>query len=148
MVAQLTYNADPGVGFAGMKSQNFNEPQQIESRIAETAVLYGLGVEAGTAPDQVVPLATTTAFTGVAVFAHTQESSTQYDAGKSLPIMTKGRIWLTAGGVVAVGAQCVMQTSGKVLATATGASDVKLVALTAAAGDLDLIEVEVLGTQL
>lgn len=148
MTAQLTYNADPGVGFAGMKSQNFNEPQQIESRIAETAVLYGIGVEAGTAVDEVVPLATTNLFVGISIFAHTQESSTQYDAGKSLPIMTKGRVWLTAGGVVAVGAQLVMGTNGKVTATATGASAVKLVALTAAAADLDLIEVEVLGTQL
>jgi len=148
MVAQLTYDADPVLGFSGMLSQNFNQPKMVESRIAETAVLYGAPVEAGTLPDQVVPLATTTLFAGVAIFAHTQESSTQYDAGKSLPMMTSGRVWVIAGGAVAIGAQVTAQLDGKFDATGTGASNVKCVALTAAAAEEDIIEIELLGTQL
>ena len=148
MVAQLTYDADPVLGFSGMLSQNFNQPKMVESRIAETAILYGAPVEAGTNPDQVVPLATTTDFAGVAIFAHTQESSTQYDAGKSLPMMTSGRVWVIAGGAVAIGAQVTAQLDGKFDATGTGASNVKCVALTAAAAEDDIIEIELLGTQL
>lgn len=149
MVAQLTYNADPGVGFFGMKSQNFVEPTQIESRIAETAVLYGNGVEAGSNPDQVVKVSTAANFAGVAIFAHTQESSTQYDAGKSLPIMTKGRVWVQAGGAVSIGAELVPSTGATTLfSTGTATSLIKMVAITAAAGSGDLMEIELLGPQV
>lgn len=149
MVAQLTYDIDPGLGFFGMKSQNFNEPNQVESRIAETAVLYGNGVQIGTNPDQVESVTTAADFVGVAIFAHTQESSTQYDAGKSLPIMTKGRVWVQAGGAVAVGAELVVSTGAVTLfSTGTSTSLIKMVALTAAAAGGDLMEIELLGPQV
>lgn len=148
MVAQLTYDVDPVIGFAGMKSQNFSQPTQIESRIAEGAgILYGNAVEAGTAAGQVKDLATVINFEGVVVYAATQESSTGYDAGKSLPMMTRGRIWVTAGAVVAVGAQ-VIPSLDAATKWATGtqpANVVRAVALTAAAADGDLMEIELIG---
>ena len=150
MVAQLTYDVDPAIGFKGMLSQNFNQPKQLESRISEGGtILYGNAVEAGTLAEQVVTLAAAADFAGVAIFAHTQESSTGYDAGKSLPIMTKGRVWVLSGGVVTVGAEVVPDTAADtrfVVGTAT--SDLKAIALTAAAATGDLIEIELLGPQL
>jgi hypothetical protein len=150
MVAQLTYDADPVLGFKGMKSQNFNQPIQMESRIAEDDILYGNGVEDGTAVGQVLTLATAANFAGVAVFAHTQESSTGYDAGKSLPVMTRGRVWVTAGAAVVKDAQVIPDTGASTkFVTGIGATNgIRAICITAAAADGDLLEIELLGPQV
>ncbi len=150
MVAQLTYDVDPAIGFKGMLSQNFNQPKQLESRISEGGtILYGNAVEAGTLPEQVITLASAANFAGVAIFAHTQESNTGYDAGKSLPMMTKGRVWVLSGGVVAVGDEVVPNTAADTrFVTGTATSDLKAIALTAVSAGDTLMEVELLGPQL
>lgn len=149
---QLTYTADPALGFAGMISQGFNSPKQVDSKLAETAaVQFGTSVEEGTdAATQVVTLATLANWSGVAIAASNVEVATgaagSYAVAASVPVMTRGRVFVTAGAAVAVGARVEPATGvgGKfsTVAVPTLGLQMVAVALSAAAADGDLLEIE------
>ena len=155
MVAQLTYEKDPAVGFKGMISQNFTSPRQIDSGLAEGAILVGNGVEPGTAAGQYITLADAANFAGVAVYFAGIEKEVgatelELDDGKQLAVMSRGRVFAVAGGVIAKGAQIVPVAGADTkFIQLVGAitCKVRAVALTAAAADGDLIEIE-LSTQV
>lgn len=151
-MAQLTYTADPALGFSGMLSAGFISPKQIEGKLVETAaVQFGTSVEAGSdAVTQVVTLATLANWSGVAVAASNVEVATgasgEYKVETVAPIMTRGRVFVIAGAAVAAGDRVEPATgvAGKFSTVAVPTLGLQIVAVakSVAAADGDLLEIE------
>jgi hypothetical protein len=152
IIVQLTYAANPALGFAGMIGEGFTSPKQIDSKLAETTALaFGVAVERGTdQATQSVALATLTNWSGIVVAASNVEVATgatgSYGVEAPLPVMIRGRIFVTAGGAVVVGARVEpsLGAATKFSTVAVPTLGVQLVAtaLTAAAADGDLMLIE------
>lgn len=152
-MSQLTYTANPAVGFSGMIAEGFTSPKQVDSKLAEVAaVQFGTSVEEGSdAASQVITLATLANWSGIAIAASNVEVATgasgSYAVGVSVPVMTRGRVFVIAGGVVAVGDRVEPATGvgGKFSTVAVPTLGLRIVAVavTAAAADDDLLEIEI-----
>ncbi len=150
---QTSYAKDPALGFAGMVSQSFSAPTMLESGVAEGAIFVGDAVEAGSAGSQVAPLAALIDFAGLAVFSQGIEKEDgvelRYKDKKALPYMTKGRVWVKASAAVVKGAEVIPSLGATTkFAAGTGTGKVRAVALTAAAADGDIFQVELTGPVL
>jgi hypothetical protein len=108
MTAQLTYAATPDIGQPGMIAQEF-ALRQVDSYLAEGAVLFGYPVVQGTAVNQAkAATAFADKFIGVAVaeLNEPQAANTvvaSYADKEGLPVLRYGRIYVTAGENVVVG---------------------------------------------
>ncbi len=152
-MAQLTYSANPAVGFSGMIAEGFTSPKQVDSKLVETdPIQFGTSVEAGTdARNQVITLATLANWSGLAIAASNVEVATgetgEYAVEVSVPIMTRGRVFVTAGGAVAVGDRVEPATGvgGKFTTVATPTVGLQIVAVarSVAVADEDLLEIEI-----
>ena len=147
----LTYGEDPAVGFAGMISENFTSPQMMESALAEGELQVGDAVQLGTANQQFAPLAAAADFAGVVVYFAGIEKDPKALPGAVLKIadkqqcavMHRGRVWVIAGGAVTKGAEVVPSTGASTKFTAgNGEGQVRAVAISEAAADGDLLEIE------
>ena len=152
MSAQTSYDATPGIGFAGMLAESTNV-KQADSYLAEGAILPGYAVKLGTNIDQAIQItANSDTVIGIAVYNDGRE---QDDAGvvtikdkTSLAVLKKGRIMVTAGEAVAFGESVFAGVGGEAgkfyndngggsRATVTGATF-----HTAAAADGDIVVIE------
>ena len=157
MSVQLTYEDNPAAGFKGMLAGNFESPRMMDSALAEGAIKVGNAVEAGAAVGTMKTLAAAANFAGVAVyFAGIEKPHNMGDADeleiadkKQLAVMTRGRVWAVASAAIAKGAEVVPSTDASTkFAAGAGTSKVRAVALTAAAADGDLIEIELVSPVL
>ena len=108
MSAQTTYAATPAVGQPGMIAQEF-ALRQVDSFLAEGAILFGYPVVQGTADNQ-AKSATAAAdkFLGIAVAELNQPQAAgtvvaSYADKTAVPVLKLGRIYVLAGEAVAVG---------------------------------------------
>ena len=110
-MSQLDYSIDQAVGFEGQLADLMLK--NVESHVAEGEILIGKVVTQGTALGQVVHPDAAGKITdlklvkGVAIHSHTQES--KYPAGSgnysyldkaSIPVLTKGKVWVKAEDVI------------------------------------------------
>jgi len=116
---QLRYELDMAGAFAGMKADL--APDYRISRAAETAVAFGLGVEAGTDPNkECVPFAGGT-FLGMSV--HTHKEDGQYNVGDSVAVVRTGAFYVALEATTNVESGAVVycnDTTGKFQVAATG----------------------------
>lgn len=120
MSAQTTYAATPAVGQPGMIAQEF-ALRQVDSFLAEGAILFGYPVVQGTADGQVKPATDDEEkFLGIAVaeLNEPQAAGTvvaSYADKTAVPVLKYGRIYVLAGENVVVGDPvfCGANTSGE-----------------------------------
>lgn len=111
MSAQTTYNAAPAVALPGMIAEHFSL-RQIDSYLVGGTVAIPFGYPCvqdpvdGTAHIGDSPNST---FIGISVFAqqlNVQDIATgvvSYKPKDQIPVMKRGRIWVKAGGPIAMG---------------------------------------------
>ncbi len=109
MSVQTSYPRNAEIAFAGMKVDlGFD---RVESFLAEGAIGFGLGVQAGTGDDQVLVSGSVGVFRGVAVHKHTEPSAVgandaQYLDERTVSVLRQGLIWMpietSNQGVIAV----------------------------------------------
>ena len=111
MAVQTSYGITPAVAYPGMLAEEFSQ-RQVDSFLAENAIAAGRAVERGTDPAaQVLQLSSAaTAVYGVALAAIQDQEVAEgsvitYAPESSIPVMERGRVWVVAGGAVAVGAE-------------------------------------------
>jgi hypothetical protein len=155
MVVQTSYAATPAIAYGGMLAEQFSN-RQVDSFLAEDAIIGGAAVERGTDPDsQVLNLTTATDIYGVAVTSYENKETPEgavitYAAKEMVPVMETGRIWVYAGGVVAVGDEVTPGVAGASTKWTSGANLLgknRAFARSAAAADGDLLLIELTGPQ-
>ncbi len=155
MVAQLTYDQTPAVAYAGMISEQFSQ-RQIDSFLAEDAIIGGYAVERGTdGENQVLVLTTAVDLYGVAVASYQDKETLPgaqitFDIKDSLPVMYRGRIWVESSGAVAVGDEVTPGTGANAGKWASGSNllaDVRAFARSVAGGADELLLIELSGPQ-
>ena len=72
MSVQTTYGDTPVIGFNGMLAQEFSL-RQVDSGLAESAIVIGAAVKAGTSDGQYVPAAATDTVLGIAIYNTAKE---------------------------------------------------------------------------
>ena len=150
MSGQTTYTDTPAIGFSGLLAEPFSL-NQIDSGLVEEAagIVLGSCVKPGTDKDQYVPVVADDAVYGMAVFAHTpqenQSGTFTYEDKTQFPVLSKGRAWATANGVLAKSAVVAYDPADGKVGAVVGATTTLAfgVAFTASAADGDLIIVEV-----
>lgn len=156
MSGQLTYPANPAIGFAGMLAQNTNL-KQADSYLAAGIVRPGFGVEFNAILGAVNEITVSTdIIQGIAVYSDNIEQDSagvvQYVDRSQLPVLRSGRIFMTAGEALAVndpvflGVAAVPAEVGKVYndnGGATRATYTKAIVILAAAADGDLTVIEI-----
>ena len=149
MVAQLTYDETPVIGYNGMLAQQFSL-RQVDSGLVETAAIgLGVAVVPGTADGQYVAAAADEAVSGIAIYEGASETAKdgtfEYDVKDSFPVLSKGRYYATANGALAIDAAIAYDpATGKVGAVSGGTTTLAFgKAITSSAADGDLIIVEV-----
>ncbi len=96
-MSQTDYNTDQSVAFAGMKADSGFD--RVESFAAEGVVGFGLGLEAGTADDQVkVPSGTGGTVRGISIHQHVEKALVtgvaQYADEETVSVMRQGVVWM------------------------------------------------------
>ena len=147
---QLSYGKYMVEAMLGQKGGTF-QPEIILSLLAESAVGIGMPVELGTdAEKQCKVLADVDAFAGVALLTLGMEQDAagvvKYDAERMVPVMQKGRVYVTAGAAVAAGIEVVPAVGGK-FSGGTSDASVKAFSVGSAAADGDLLLIELVGKQ-
>lgn len=147
MSVQTSYSEDMVKGFNGMLAEQFSM-RQVDSGLVETAAIgLGVALAAGSADSQYVAAAADDAVLGISLYEPTREhgaGSYEYAVKEEMPVLKKGRVWMTAGAALAVGAQVGYNpATGKVQAVAGGVTTLAMgVSVTSAAADGDLIVIE------
>jgi len=149
MSAQLTYEQSPAIGFSGMLADNFSEPKQIDSGLAEgSAIKVGAVVSRGTGDAQYTAAVADAAIEGVAVHVSGQEQaadgSISFAEKSQLPVLKKGRFYGVANAAVLKGATLAYDpATDKWGAVSGGVTTLAgAIAVTSAAADADLIVLE------
>ena len=105
MTVQTTYGETPAVAFAGMLAEDFSV-RQVDSFLADGAVPVGYAVKRGsTATEAAVLTAASDVVVGIALAASYIENASgalTYADNTSLPVISKGRVWVTVGETVAI----------------------------------------------
>lgn len=152
MTVQTTYNSNTAIGIPGMIAEQFSQ-RQIDTSLAEnTSIGFGQAVEPGTDPaTQSIRLATLANFSGVVVEATATPKpfaggDAVYAENRLMPVMRRGRIYVTAGGAVDVGDEVVPSLGNNTKFTAgAGIALTKAYARTAAGADGDIFMIELVG---
>jgi hypothetical protein len=150
MSGQTTYEDTPAIGFPGLLAEPFSL-NQVDSGLVEApaGIVAGTAVAPGTAEGQYIPAVADGAVYGVTAFAHTpqenQDGNFTYEDKTQFPVLSKGRIWMTANAAIAKGTVLGYDPAtgkvGPVVGTVTTLAFAT--AQTAAAADGDLIMIEV-----
>lgn len=150
-MVQLTYNETPAIGFAGMLAEEFSQ-RQINTYLAEGSdIPFGDAVEVGTDPaTQAVALTAIIDLIGVVVASISVEQNADgtidYKEKTSMPVMQRGRVYVTADDAVDVGEEVVPSTGANTKWTpGTGTSVIRAYARTAAGADGDIFMIELVG---
>ena len=148
MSVQTTYSADMVKGFKGMLAEPFSM-RQVDSGLVETAAVgLGVALTTGTADGQYVAAAADDAVLGISLYEPTRELASggtyEYAVKEQMPVLKKGRVWMTAGAALAVGAEVAYNpATGKVQAVAGGTTTLAMgLAVTSSSADGDLIVIE------
>jgi len=150
MPAQLSYAAKPAAGSPGLLYSQGAGVLQVSSFSAENALAFGDAVMAGTdGAKQVKKLALdATKFSGVAVYASEGlqgDGDKSYAAEDMAAVVQMGKVWVTAGGAVAVNEEVTPSVAAAQKFSKGTASDgafLRAIARTAAAADGDLMLIE------
>lgn len=121
MAVQTTYGTNIAAAVAGMVANS--ELANVISRVLQHAVVgFGVGVFQGTADNQVTPDGDGRKFRGVTVLDPTvrPELTDQFAVGDTVPVMTKGVIWVTVVGSVVAGAAAYVGDDGEFSSAASG----------------------------
>lgn len=106
MTVQTTYSATPAVAFSGMLAEDF-ALRQVDSYLCEADIIAGYAVKAGTAAGQANNIsAYDDTVIGISLAStHIENASglITYDDESALPVISKGRVYVTAGETVAAG---------------------------------------------
>lgn len=122
---QTSYSMYMNAGNAGTKYDlSFS---RVDSYAAENTVYPGRAVINGTkVGEQVKTPLTTGDFVGVAMLQAKEKDSSgeiKYNAGETVPVLNKGRIWVEVSAPVAVGSSVYYHHSGDNAGKFTGTSD-------------------------
>ena len=105
---QTTYNTAPAIGLHGQVA-NAELSNRISRTVETAAIAFGAPVQRGTA-DHVVVALTDGDFLGIAILnpavpgnVATADTPDQYPVGFTAAILTKGQMYVTAGGAVEQG---------------------------------------------
>ena len=148
MVAQTTYEDTPVIGFNGMLAEQFSL-RQVDSGLAQGALLLGVAVKPGTADGQYIPCIADDGVTGVVLYeggtVENQSGDFTYADKAPFPVLSKGRYYAVANAAVAVGAVIAYDPATRKVGAVVGATTTLAFgkAITSAAADADLIIVEV-----
>lgn len=136
-MVQLSYLRDSAAGLAGVIADTSD--RTVDSFAAEGVVEFGWPVARGTSPGKQVVRSGAANFLGVALFSQTEEAG-NYADNASVPVLTKGRVWVVSAEAVVPG-NPVKISAGGTFVTA-GATAIVGTFLTAAdAGGLAVIEI-------
>lgn len=97
-MSQDAYNIDQPVAFAGLKGDASYD--RVETGLAEGAIGFGLGLEAGTDPEKQVkvPSAPGGVVRGISVHQHVEKTLgtgvAQYEDEDAVGVMRQGLIWM------------------------------------------------------
>jgi hypothetical protein len=107
MVVQVAVTETFDEGFAGLKAEPFSL-NQVDTGLATGAVPLGAAVVAGAGRDEFSAAVIDGAVSGVALYDLSHEKNEDgtfsYAEDDSFPVLTQGRVWAVANGVIAKGA--------------------------------------------
>lgn len=148
MSVQTTYSEDFAKGFVGLMAEPLSLSQVDSGKAEGGSIGLGVALAAGTADGQYAAAAADDAVLGLAVFhgAHEKEAdgSYVYAEKEMMPVLKRGRVWMTAGAALAKGSVVGYNpATGKVQAVAGGTTTLAMgLAVTSSAADGDLIVID------
>lgn len=119
MAVQSTYSDNIAIAYNGMVA-DMRLTEIISREVEDATLAIGVAVIQGTADDQ-VKIGAAGTFVGVTVKDVTLDPSQSdvYEDGDTAAILTRGALWVTAGGAVTAGAKVYYSATGTLSALNT-----------------------------
>lgn len=148
MVAQLTYEETPAIGFNGMLAQEF-ALRQVDSGLVENVTIsLGAAVKYGTADGQYLGALVDEAVVGVVLFSGSSEKQADgafvYSQKDQFPVLSKGRYYAVALGTTVIGDELAYYPATKDVGPVSAGNSTLAFAKamsSGSAGDIILVEV-------